>query len=115
MRFPWMMFYRHDSSPLTNTSDKVQVANKVLQERFDDQEIKCIITPKRKKNMQLVINQLKRENLGMDIIDCIVYMVADIDRYVDVSIAMAKRKNRLKKLTEHKKTTSNVKLFRRLA
>ncbi len=115
--FPTMDFFKHEKSPLTDTTQKFEVANRVLKERFLDKEIYVVVTGRNKRKMDLVINQLRRENLGMDIIDCIVYMVADIDRVIDVPIAMSKRRKLIEKRKRklYNKATTQNKTFRRLA
>ena len=80
-------------------------ANSVLKELFLGREIiilkiKNDDNQKRVEMIQEIISQILGLS-GMDFVDCMVYMVTDIDRTVDVSVA--KMRKNLKKHGTHTK------------
>ncbi len=70
---------------------KVAVANEILREMFLGGEITVLRTPSTLARIQLVIDQLTGVNLGMDIIDCLVYGVDDIEAEIEYPLAMRRR------------------------
>ena len=103
---PYLKDFKHDTRTLVGTPTKQAVANHVLQDMFLDRQI-FIVKLKgdhdedRKRSMQEAVNQLLGLSAGLDIVDCIVYMVADIDREYDVRVARMnknKKKHRTRKL-----------------
>lgn len=77
--------------PLGN---KMAVANEILKDLFAGGEIMVLLLNEgdQAKRMQAVIDQLCGLNMGMDIVDCIVYAIDDVDLQKDYRTAMLRRK-----------------------
>lgn len=94
---PYLLDFKHTKS----LGRKEEVANKVLSLLFEMREvfivkIKDDQNPERVKFIDRLINQLLGIG-GMDFVDCVVMMVADIDRTEDVAIARALKKVKARK------------------
>ncbi len=75
--------YAHDSSPLTDTTDKLEVANEILSGKIQNKEVIVVDFPAIfpiQNRCDLISQQLSGEYRGLDIIDTIVYCEADINR-----------------------------------
>lgn len=100
------------------TGGKVAVANNVLRELFLTGDIQIVnITDDNDDQRKIFMQQLKNEILGlsgMDIVDCIVYMVADIDRNYDVECGLLRKQSKYHKQSKVIRLTNSGK-FRRLA
>ena len=83
------------------TGGKTAVANSVLRELFLTGDIMIVdVENDPVEGRPAFMAQLKKEILGMsglDIVDCIVYMVSDIDRNFDVNIGLMRKKSKKKK------------------
>jgi len=95
MQIPYLRAYKFTSNPVTKTSGKINVALEVLQEYFNTDNIKVILTEENKIHMKKVINQLARKEKGFDIIDTLVYCQTslsnnEIDRDNEVQIARSR-------------------------
>jgi len=105
---PYLKDFKHDRRVLVGTPGKQAVANSVLQDLFLDRQL-FVVTIKgdkdeeRRKVIQECINQFLGLSAGLDIVDCTVYMVADIERDFDVRIA---RINKNKKKYKRKRLLS---------
>lgn len=104
-KLPYLRHYKHDKKALVGTTGKQAIANAVLQDMFIDRQIYVVMiendnNEKRKKAMQETVNQFLGLSAGLDMVDCTVYMVADIDRSRDVRIA---------RLTKNKKKNGRTK------
>lgn len=92
---PWLQDFKHTKAI---SGKKEEVANKVLSFLFEMREIYIVKikddkNEERRKNINKLINELFGVG-GMDFVDCMVYMVSDIDRQVDIEVA--RRCKRLK-------------------
>jgi hypothetical protein len=102
---PYMRFFKHTASPLTNTTDKVAIANGVLQNYFALGEIlvlRCIDDPAQQKRIEIVIKQLAGQDPGLDIVDCLVYAQADVNIDLEYNIAMSNKRNSARKRNSRK-------------
>jgi len=75
--------YAHASSPLTDTADKIDVANEILSDRVQEKQVVVAEFPPTfpvPNNSKLIASQLAGESPGYDIVDTVVYGEADINR-----------------------------------
>lgn len=100
----------HTKSPLTNTSEKVKVANGVLKDYFLENEIIVVLTPETEKQMEVAIRQLSRISKGMDIIDCLVYGIADIDPKLELMSLNTRRRRKDKQKSLPLMPTAGIKI-----
>lgn len=103
---------------LRTTGGKIAAANNVLRELFLTGDIVTVdITDDTDFQRKAFMEQLRKEILGlsgMDIVDCIVYMVSDIDRNFDVQCGLMRKKTKRSKGCKIISLTENGR-FRRLA
>lgn len=83
---------------LRQSGGKAAVANRVLRELFLTGDIKIVKIEDdndldRLKFMDILKKEIKGVG-GMDIVDCIVYMVGDIDRLFDVNVGVMRKRSR---------------------
>ena len=105
MQIPYLRAYKFTSNPVTKTPGKINVALEVLQEYFNTDNIKVILTEDNKLYIKKVINQLARKEKGFDIIDTLVYCQTslsnnEIDRDNEVQIVKSRRglKHKIRKV-----------------
>ena len=70
----------HKTSKVSGSTNKLAIANTTLGQYFLSDIIKVIVTEENRDRIQLVIDQLRGADKGLDVIDCLVYSVIDVNR-----------------------------------
>lgn len=92
LKNPYLRDFKHSNPGLTQTKGKIEVANAVLKEYFQMGCIKIV----KGAGTRRVYEQITGHDRGMDIIDTLVYLMADFypDRASECLIATANRKRK---------------------
>ena len=68
-----ILSFSHNNNAFTGSSDKILLANETLSSLFISKNIVIIDTPRYTDGAKAIVKQLKREDPGFDIVDCITY------------------------------------------